>query len=139
MTFYLTLQIFKKRRMLQIKKIAGLCFAFSFICMALLFVKSATVSEYRNYLKSAFLIFGALAMVFNLISFNNSNNGNTLFNFLFWVGAILIFFGIIFKMFLYPFYTPLILTGLLISASSFIVSKFYKENKKDSSDLIDQP
>lgn len=121
-----------------IKKIAGLCFAFSFICMALLFVKSTTISEYRNHLKTAFLIFGALGMVFNLISYKNSKNGNTLFNFLFWVGAILIFFGIIFKMFHYPFHTLLIFAGLFISASSFIISKFYKEEKKDDSDLVDQ-
>jgi len=122
----------------QIKKIAGLCFALSFICMALLFVKSSFVSEYKSQLKTAFLIFGALAMVFNLISYNYSNKGNTLFNFLFWVGAILIFFGIIFKMFHYPFYTLLILSGLFLSASSFIISKFYSEQKKDDSDLVDQ-
>jgi hypothetical protein len=122
----------------QIKKIAGLCFALSFICMALLFVKSTIISDYRSVLKTAFLIFGALAMVFNLISYNYSNKGNTLFNFLFWVGAILIFFGIIFKMFHFPFQTLLILAGLFISAFSFIISKFYKENKKDDSDLVDQ-
>lgn len=132
------LLIFKKKRMNQIKKIAGLCFALSFICMALLFVKSTIISDYRSVLKTAFLIFGALAMVFNLISYNYSNKGNTLFNFLFWVGAILIFFGIIFKMFHFPFQTLLILAGLFISAFSFIISKFYKENKKDDSDLVDQ-
>jgi chromate transport protein ChrA len=121
-----------------VKKIAGLCFALSFMCMALLFVKFSFVSEYRSELKTAFLIFGALAMVFNLISYNNSKIGNTLFNFLFWVGAILIFFGIIFKMFHYPFHTLLILAGLFISASSFIISKFYKEDKKNDSDLVDQ-
>ena len=121
-----------------VKKIAGLCFALSFMCMALLFVKFSFVSEYRSELKTAFLIFGALGMVLNLISYNNSKNGNTLFNFLFWVGAILIFFGIIFKMLHYPFHTLLIFAGLFISASSFIISKFYKENKKDDSDLVDQ-
>lgn len=122
----------------QIKKIAALCFALSFICMALLFVKSTTTYEYRSELKTAFLIFGALAMVFNLISYNYSSKGNTLFNFLFWVGAILIFFGIIFKMFHYPFQKLLILAGIFISASSFIVSKFHKEDKKENSDLVDQ-
>lgn len=121
-----------------VKKIAGLCFALSFMCMALLFVKFSFVSEYRSELKTAFLIFGALGMVLNLISYNNSKNGNTLFNFLFWVGAILIFFGIIFKMLHYPFHTLLIFAGLFISAFSFIISKFYKENKKDDSDLVDQ-
>lgn len=124
--------------MAQIKKIAGLCFALSFICMALLFVKSSFVSDYRGELKTAFLIFGALAMLFNLISYNYSKKGNTLFNFLFWVGAIFIFFGIIFKMFHYPYRTILLMSGLFISAVSFIVSKFYKENKKNDSDLIDQ-
>ena len=124
--------------MKQIKKIAGLCFALSFICMALLFVKSTIINDYRTELKTAFLIFGALAMVFNLISYNYSYKGNTLFNFLFWVGAILIFFGIIFKMFHYPFQTILILSGLFLSASSFIISKFYKEGKNDDSDLVDQ-
>ncbi len=123
--------------MVQIKKIAGLCFALSFICMALLFVKNPLISDYRTNLKAAFLVFGALAMVFNLISYKNSKNGNTLFNFLFWLGATLIFFGIIFKMFHYAFYTLLILAGLFISASSFIISKFFKE-KKDDSDLVDQ-
>ncbi len=122
----------------QIKKIAALCFALSFVCMALLFVKSTATYEYRSELKTGFLIFGALAMVFNLISYNYSSKGNTLFNFLFWVGAILIFFGIIFKMFHYPFHKLLILAGIFISASSFIVSKFYKENKKEDSDLVDQ-
>jgi peptidoglycan/LPS O-acetylase OafA/YrhL len=122
----------------QIKKIAGLFFALSFFCMALLFVKSTTISEYRYHLKTAFLIFGALALAFNLISYNYSSKGNTLFNFLFWFGAILIFFGIIFKMFHYPFHTLLILAGLFISAFSFIISKFYKENKKNDSDLVDQ-
>ena len=124
--------------MAQIKKIAGLCFALSFVCMALLFVKSPFISDYKNQLKTAFLIFGALAMLFNLISYNYSKKGNTLFNFLFWVGAIFIFFGIIFKMFNYPYRTILLMSGLFISAVSFIVSKFYKENKKNDSDLIDQ-
>lgn len=124
--------------MAQIKKIAGLCFALSFVCMALLFVKSPFISDYKSLLKTAFLIFGALAMVFNLISYNYSNKGNTLFNFLFWVGAIFIFFGIILKMFHYPYRTILLMSGLFISAVSFIVSKFYKENKKNDSDLIDQ-
>ncbi len=124
--------------MAQIKKIAGLCFALSFVCMALLFVKSPFISDYKSLLKTAFLIFGALAMLFNLISYNYSKKGNTLFNFLFWVGAIFIFFGIIFKMFHYPYRTILLMSGLFISAVSFIVSKFYKENKKNNSDLIDQ-
>ena len=124
--------------MAQIKKIAGLCFALSFVCMALLFVKSPFISDYKSQLKTAFLIFGALAMLFNLISYNYSSKGNTLFNFLFWVGAIFIFFGIIFKMFHYPYRTILLMSGLFISAVSFIVSKFYKENKKNDSDLIDQ-
>ena len=124
--------------MAQIKKIAGLCFALSFVCMALLFVQSPLLSDYKSQLKTAFLIFGALAMLFNLISYNYSKKGNTLFNFLFWVGAIFIFFGIIFKMFHYPYRTILLMSGLFISAVSFIVSKFYKENKKNDSDLIDQ-
>ncbi|MBU3659396.1 MAG: hypothetical protein FGM14_05990 [Flavobacteriales bacterium] len=121
-----------------VKKIAGICFALSFICMALLFVKSSFVYDYRSQLKTAFLIFGALAMVFNLISYNNTKQGNTLFNFLFWVGAILIFFGIIFKMFHYPFQNILIFCGLFLSATSIIISKFYKERKKNDSDLVDQ-
>jgi hypothetical protein len=124
--------------MAQIKKIAGLCFALSFVCMALLFVQSPFISDYKSQLKTAFLIFGALAMLFNLISYNYSKKGNTLFNFLFWVGAIFIFFGIIFKMFHYPYRTILLMSGLFISAVSFIVSKFYKENKINDSDLIDQ-
>jgi len=122
----------------QIKKIAGLCFALSFICMAFLFVNVSLFTENKALLKTAFLIFGALGLMFNLLSYNQEKKGTSLINFLFWLGAITIFFGIIFKMFHYPFHTVLLIGGIFISASSFIISKFYKEDEKDDSDLVDQ-
>jgi hypothetical protein len=121
-----------------IKKIGGLCFAFSFVFAALLFVKISPIVEYKSEFKTAFLIFGALGMALNLLSYNNTKQGNSLFNFVFWFGAIAIFFGIVFKMLHYPYHSVMIIAGIFISASSFVISKFYKGTKKDDSDLVDQ-
>jgi len=121
-----------------IKQLAGLFFALSFICMACLFVKIPLFTENKSLLKTLFLIFGALGLVFNLLSFNYSSKGNGFFNFLFWFGAIVLFFGLIFKMFHYPFHNLLLIIGFVVSASSFLFSKFYKSKKQENSEIIDQ-
>jgi len=121
-----------------IKKIAGICFALSFLCMAFIFVKVDFFQTNKSIFKTAFLLFGAVGITLNLLSYNTSKNGNIIFNFLFWFGSILIFFGLIFKMLSYPFQNLLLISGISIVATSFILPKFYNSKKEKNSELIDQ-
>ena len=57
-------------------------------------------------------------------------------SFLFWIGSLAIYLGFIGRIIHYPYANYLLITGIILSAISFIYDPFKSSNKND--DLIDQ-
>ena len=118
-----------------LKKIAGLAFIISFLMAIIIFTRFGT--EYIPYrtAKIIFLITGAIALMSNLLSFQ-FGKGSIAFNFLYWAGSIVLFIGLVFMIFHYPYSRIIILLGMTIFTVSFFVPS-KKEQSRQSSDLLD--
>jgi uncharacterized membrane protein len=121
-----------------VKIAAGVSFALSFFCIALVFSNSSFTYSYNNQLKLSFIVFGAIAFVLNLISYEQDRKGTPFYNLIFWIGASILFLGLISKLMHFPFTNILIIGGLIISGFSFVISKTSVGKQKKDSDLIDQ-
>jgi hypothetical protein len=121
-----------------VKIAAGISFALSFFCIALVFSNSSFTYSYNNQLKLSFIVFGAIAFVLNLISYEQDRKGTPFYNLIFWIGASVLFLGLISKLIHFPFTNILIIGGLIISGFSFVLSKTSVGKQKKDSDLIDQ-
>jgi hypothetical protein len=125
----------------RIKAIAGAFFFASFLLAIFLFTALGRnlLSQVLSieFAQNIFFLFGAIAILLNLISFQYSK-GSIYANFIFWMGAILILAGIILKIKLFPFAIYFILLGL-----SFVIFGWFfsfiktRRNKKDERDIID--
>lgn len=91
----------------------------------------------RYYAKIGMILFGAIAILINLISFRfDSSSENNPF---FWVGSVGIFVGLILKMYQIHYNSILIIVGILISGFSYFFNPIGNKNYKDKDDeLLDQ-
>lgn len=118
-----------------LKKISGLSFAVAFVMAIVLFTNIG-----RDYIpvyiaKYIFITSGAIGLVTNLIGFQN-NNSSPLYNFLFWAGSLILFFGLIFLLMRWPYGFYIIVFGLFVVGASFILPESLLK-KKDDSELLD--
>ncbi len=85
--------------------------------------------------KILFLIFGAIAFILNLVSFKSGKHEKT-FNLFYWIGSIVLFIGLSFKILHWPFSILILLIGGRILGISFLLPNKTKKVKKDS-ELLD--
>ena len=118
-----------------LKRIAAICFALSFIMAIALFTDLGSGIISRITARSFFLIFGAAALILNLLSFRYGKHPAG-FNFLYWLGSIVVFIGLTFILFHWPYGYYIILAGMGTVGLSF----FYRPNLDDvqeNDDLLD--
>ncbi len=126
-----------RKQMLEIfKRIAGVAFALSFLMAIVLFADVG-----RQYIslitaKYTFISAGAVALLFNLLSFESGKH-NPVFSFVYWVGSLIVFTGLVFFIMRWPFGVYILTGGIVILGGSLLLSPNRKEMDKSSDDLLD--
>lgn len=95
-------------------------------------------SEYinRGNAKIVFLAAGAIGLLLNLLSFR-VNKQSSSFNLFYWIGSIVLFFGLTFRIMHWPFAFYIIIAGLLIVGISFFYNPPIDEDSSAKDDLLD--
>lgn len=119
---------------MKFKNIAAICFAISFAMMILMYVHSSLIPFFIA--KKLFLFCGIIALFFNLLSYKDEKNKED-FNLLFWIGTIILFLGLYFKIAHWPFSMKIIFVGITVTGISFFYSPNLKNKKSESSDILD--
>ena len=126
-----------RKQMLEIfKRIAGVAFALSFLMAIVLFADVG--HQYISLItaKYTFISAGAVALLFNLLSFESGKH-NPVFSFVYWVGSLIVFTGLVFFIMRWPFGVYILTGGLVILGGSLLLSPNRKEMDKSSDDLLD--
>lgn len=119
------------------KRIASICFALAFIAAIGVFTDYFSDFITRSQAKYGILIFGGIAFLMNLLSFRLDETANSSFNLLFWIGAVILFVGLIAKMQAADYSFYIILLGILTIGLSYVYNPFAKK-EEDSNDLLDR-
>ena len=126
-----------RKQMLEIfKRIAGVAFALSFLMAIVLFADVGR--QYISLITAKYTFFsaGAVALLFNLLSFESGKH-NPVFSFVYWVGSLIVFTGLVFFIMRWPFGVYILTGGLVILGGSLLLSPNRKEMDKSSDDLLD--
>ena len=121
-----------------IKRIASVCFAVAFLMAIVLFARVGYQYISIPTARSVFMIAGATALILNLFSFQSGKNNPT-FNFVFWLGSLVLFVGLIFQFMHWPYHKYIVIGGLGITGISFFLSPTLISGKSDNSDVLDDP
>lgn len=120
----------------MLKRISGISFALAFIMAIVLFTRYGSSIIPMNIAKYLFILFGAIALFTNLISFQQGKH-SPIYSFSFWAASILLFIGFIFKIMHWPYSSILMIIGLsALGLTFFIPSKRSNEVEKDD-ELLD--
>lgn len=117
------------------KRIGSICFALAFILAMAVFTDVFNGIISKANAKYGIIIFGAIAMLMNLLSFRydeNSENNNPIF----WVGSVIVFVGLIFKMQHWSFDQYILIGGIFVVGLSYFFNPFKKSDEKDD-ELLD--
>lgn len=123
--------------MMLLKRFASIAFALAFITAINLF--GGLGREYMSVqtARILFMVFGAIALVLNLLSFQSGKQG-PIFNFLYWAGSIVAFIGLILQQFHIRYALIIVIAGMVILGASFILPYgLDKLDPKEKEDLID--
>lgn len=116
------------------KRIASIGFAISFILAIAVFTDVFDGIISKANAKYGIIVFGGIALLMNLLSFKydqNSENNNIVF----WIGSVIVFVGLIFKIQNFPYNQVLLVIGILIVGLSYFFNPF--KNKEKNDDLLD--
>lgn len=117
----------------RLKSISTAIYVVAFACGILLFTNRTY--GYAEMLKVIFYASGGIAL---LLSFINSkiNAAQTEFNVLFWIGALLLFVGLILKTLHFNYFLYVIGLGMIVSIGSYFYNP-NQQNNADNNDLLD--
>lgn len=118
------------------KRIASVFFALAFICAIPVFT-----TLFREYVSPSsaqigILIFGAIAFLMNLLAFRSEDSANSSYNLTFWIGGIVLFFGMYLKIQDNSYALIPIMIGIVIVGFSYFANPFAKKESKND-DLLD--
>lgn len=119
-----------------IKRIGFIGFMLAFVCAIVIFSGYGSQLISRQNAKIGMIVFGAIGLLMNLLSFKYQQD-NEQYNILFWIGSLIIFFGLILRIELINISSYVIIAGTFISGISFFYNPFSKTNRKSNEDLLD--
>lgn len=122
-------------------RLSLLCFALSFIAMALIFTRYPVFGlSFQDILRYGVIYVGMLGFVFSILSiyFDKKRKANTQKQkgLVFYIGAGIVMLGVVFKIMHWPMASTLILAGLIISLFATFLGKL-QPSKPESEDLLD--
>lgn len=118
------------------KRIGSICFALAFLLAIVVMTGYGSEIISKPLARMGIIIFGAVALLMNLLSFRYDSQGEGN-NLVFWIGSAIIFVGLIFKMQHYPFNQLILIVGLGVAGLSFFYNPLKKESDQDD-ELLDQ-
>lgn len=122
-------------------RLSLLCFAVSFIAMALIFTRYSVFGlSFQGILRYGVIYVGMLGFVFSILSiyFDKMRKANTQKQkgLVFYIGAGIVMLGVVFRIMHWPLATALILAGLVISLLATFLGKL-QQTKPENDDLLD--
>ncbi|OFZ66348.1 MAG: hypothetical protein A3D92_15450 [Bacteroidetes bacterium RIFCSPHIGHO2_02_FULL_44_7] len=121
-----------------LKKLAAFFFALAFLMAIVLFTNVGRAYIPLYIARIIFMSSGAIALLLNLISFQ-SGKSTPLFNFLYWIGSILVFVGLVFFIMHWPYGFYILIAGLFVTGLSFLLPENLVSKAEDNEDLLDKP
>jgi peptidoglycan/LPS O-acetylase OafA/YrhL len=119
-----------------LKRIAAVCFAIAFLMAIVLFTGTGREYVSISLARTLFLIFGALGLILNLLSFRSGKH-DAGFNLIYWLGSIILFVGLVFMMMKWPYGYYILLVGMFTVGVSFFVPSGLVDKKNDKDDILD--
>ena len=119
-----------------LKRLASIFFAIAFLMGLVLFAGVGRTYISVGTAKIVFLSSGAIALLFNLLTFK-SGKSDPGFNFVFWLGSIVLFTGLIFFIMHWPFGYYILLAGMLTVGISFFINPKIFQEKENKDDILD--
>lgn len=119
-----------------IKRIAGVCFAVSFAMAIVIFTGYGRQFISIMLARQLFLGSGIVAIFLNLISFQKGKH-SPLYSLFFWGASIILFTGLVFRIFHWPGSMIILVAGIIAMGASFLVPSKRQEEVKEDKDLLD--
>lgn len=119
-----------------LKRIAAVCFAIAFLMAIVIFTGKGTNIVDRYTAKYIFLGSGAIGFFLNLLAFRYGKSSAG-FNFIYWLGSIVLFFGLVFRLMHWPYGLYIIIAGLAIIGISFFYTPNLDNNENSKDDILD--
>lgn len=118
------------------KRLGAILFALAFICAIGIFTNFFSGFMPKNVAKWGVIILGGAAMLMNLLSyrFDQDTESN---NPVFWIGSVMVFIGLIFKIQHWPYSQYLLIAGLFVTGMSYFFNPFKKQDDESNDDLLD--
>ena len=119
------------------KRLGSICFAIAFLLAIVVFTNYGASFIPRYLAKTGMIIIGGIALLMNLISFRFDKSSEN--NPIYWIGSMLVFVGLIFKMNNLIYNEFVLIIGIFIVGLSFFYNPFAKANITQKDDeLLDQ-
>lgn len=118
----------------MIKRISGFAFGIAFLMIIIIFTDIGTKYIASSTARTIFMISGGIALFLNLINFQDSRH-NPFFSFVYWVGSIVVFVGLVFFIMHWPYSMEIFIGGMLLTGASFFIPA--SRQKKNDSELLD--
>lgn len=119
-----------------IKRVAGICFALSFAMAIVIFTGYGRQIVPIFLARQLFLVFGIVAIFLNLISFQKGKH-SPLYSLFFWGASIILFAGLVFRIFHWPGASLLLIAGIIAMGGSFLIPSKRKEELQEDEELLD--
>ncbi|MBL4861590.1 MAG: hypothetical protein JKY09_01040 [Crocinitomicaceae bacterium] len=119
-----------------LKKIAGIAFAIAFLMAIVLFTNIGHQYISIANAKIIFIGAGAVGLLLNLITFQSGKH-NAVFNFIYWIGSIILFVGLVFLLMRWPNGFYILVAGVITLGVSILLPTDWITPKSDDSDLLD--
>ena len=126
----------QKKLTRNLRSAAAISFAIAFIMAINLFGEIGRSIISLPTARIIFIAAGGLGLVLNLITFQ-SGKFHPVYNFMYWIGSIVVFIGLVFLLMNWPYARYILIAGMLSVGVSFFLPKGLTERSQEDSDLLD--
>lgn len=119
-----------------LRRISSIAFAIAFLMAIVLFAGVGRSYVSLITAKYIFISSGAIALLLNLLTFQGGKQ-NPLYNFIYWIGSLVLFAGLLFFLFRWPYGFYIIVAGLGITGISFFIPTEKPTTQQKNEQLLD--
>lgn len=119
-----------------LRRVSSIAFAIAFLMAIVLFAGYGRSIISMSTAKYIFIASGAVALLLNLLTFEGGKQ-NPLYNFVYWIGSLVLFTGLLFFLFHWPYGFYIIVAGLGITGISFFIPAEKAAGNSKDEQLLD--
>lgn len=119
-----------------LRRISSISFGIAFLMAIVLFAGYGRSMISPVTAKYIFIACGAVALLLNLLTFQGGKQ-NPIYNFVYWIGSLVLFTGLIFFVFRWPYAFYIIIAGLGLTGVSFFIPAEKPTEKNKDEQLLD--